>query len=293
MKYITFTASGILAGLANMLELLGFNTEDHTIALDMNAPFLLLREGGRYYAGSGLYRPQWLDLYLKPRGFQMTEITLPKESATAFLRSQQTAMLPIAITSENTHPVVYAGYTNGRYEFVNIKLPDSDEPDVFSLSTAMLKRRLDDQVMIYTLESCPPQPVDLLPLLRDSIKNLDAYLNDLLQALHQTVTREELRHMHTPLFRALMQDMQPMAALIGDHTLAEELRLLNHDYRHIFTRNSPPTVELSEMLPRSSICRCIAWLKEDINDQIHVYNEQNKQLESRSRHRNKGMRYEL
>lgn len=283
MKYITFTASGVLAGLANMLEHFGIDTEDYTIALGMDAPFLFLREGGHYLAGSKLYHPRWLDLYLRPRGFHMSEITLPKEEVAALLRSQKTAMLPITVTNGNTHPVVFTRYSDGRYEFVNIKRPNAAEPNAISLSSAMLKRRLADQVTIYTLESCPPQSVDFLPLLQASLQNLDAYLNDVGQALHCTVTRQELRSMHTPLFRALMQDMHPMAALIGDFTLAEELRQLNHDYRHIFTRNSPPTIELYEKLPRSSIRKCVAWLKENINDQIHVHTEQNKQHEARSR----------
>lgn len=284
MKHINFTASGVLAGLANMLELLGVDAEDHTIALGMDAPFLFIQEGGHYLAGSGLYHPRWLDLYLMPRGFHMEEIRLPKEEVAAFLRSRRTAMLSIAVASDNRHPVVYAGYADGRYEFINVKRADSAEPDAFSFSTAMLKRRLSDQVIVYTLESRPPQQVDFLPLLHDSLKNLDAYLSEVLQALQRTVTREELRRLHAPLLRALMQDMQPMATLIGDFTLAEELRLLNHDYRHIFTQNSPATVELWERLPRSSICRCVAWLKEDINDQIHMHTEPNEKTEARSRH---------
>ena len=283
MKHINFTASGILAGLANMLELFGIDTEDHAIALGMNAPFLFLRKGGQYFAGSALYQPRWLDLYLKPIGFHMAEITYPKEEVAEFLRSQQTAMLPITLSSGNSHPVVFAGYIKGRYEFINIKPAHSAEPDNLSLSSAMLKRRLDDQVTINTLEHCPQQQMDFLPLFQDSLLNLDTYLNEVLQALNQTVNREELQALKTLLFRSLMQDMQPMATLIGDFTLSEELRSLNHDYRHIFTQNSPPTVTLWEKLPRSSIRKCIAWLKEDINDQIHVYTELSKPPKAHAR----------
>ena len=277
MKYITFTASGILAGLATMLEQFGIDTEAHAIALAMNAPFLFQREGGQYFAGSGLYRPRWLDLYLNPIGFHMKEITLPKEEAAAFLRSLSAAMLPISISKETTHPVVFTGYKKGRYEFDNIKPAISTEPNTISLSGSMLNRRLNDRVTICTLDSCPQHAVDFLPILQASMHTLDVYQNEVLQALKQTVTREDFSAMHTQLFRALMCDMQPMAELIDDITLSEELRLLNHDYRHIFTRNSLATVNLWEKLPRSSILKCVAWLKEDINDQIHMHAEQNKQ----------------
>lgn len=269
MKYTTFPASGKLAGVATMLECLGYDTDDRAVALGMDAPWLFVKEGERYLAGSSLYEPRWLDLYLTPRGFHMTEITMSKECVPAFLRDHKTAMLLLAITRDMMHQVVFTGYADGRYEFTNIRPQVSSEPEAFSLTAAMLKRRLADQVTVFSLEECQPMEVDFIPLLLESLHNLSSYQDDVLEALKQTVTRDELHILSQRLFRALMQDMLPMVELANDAELTNELRLLNHDYRHIFTRNSPTTVMLNEKLPRSSICKCIAWLREDIIDQLY------------------------
>lgn len=280
MKYISFPAAGRLAGLAAMLACLGHDTDDRAIALGMNAPWLFVKEGERYLAGSSLYQPRWLDLYLMPFGFHMTEIMLPKEKVAAYLRACKTAMLPLIITRDIHHPVVFTGYADGRYAFTNITREDSDEPDTFSLTTAMLKRRLADQATIYSLKECQATKVNFIPLLFESLDHIASYQADVLEAITQTVTREELRILSERLFRALMQDMLPMAELACDAELTYELRLLNHDYRHIFTRNGPSTVTLDEKLPRSSICKCLAWLREDMIDRLYALGISDQEVEA-------------
>lgn len=269
MKYITFPASGKLTGVAAMLECFGYDTDDRAIALGMNAPWLFMKAGERYLAGSSLYKPRWLNLYLAPLGLHMTETALSKESVPAFLRACKTAMLPLAIARNRTHPVVFNGYADGRYEFTNIRPEVSSEPEAFSLTTAMLKRRLSDQVTVFSMEKCQPTEVNFIPLLLESLNNLASYQEHVLEALGQTVTREEFHILSERLFRALIQDTLPLAELANDAELTHELRLLYHDYRHIFTQNSPTTVMLNEKLSRNSICRCIAWLREDIVDQLY------------------------
>lgn len=269
MKYIHFEAAGVLAGLANMLEHLGHDTEDYKIAFGMDAPWLFLHEGDAYLAGHQLYTPRYLNLYLKPNGFCMAEVALPKAEAAAFLRKQQTAMLRLCVEKGNVHPVVFIGYEGGRYLFNNIKTEDSREPELLSLSSQMLLRRLEEQVSIYTLESCPPEPVDFLPLMIASLRNLADYEAALMAACTRTVTRQEFNALRMPLLRALMVDVRPMALLLKQPVLAVELRLLHHDYQHVFTRLSPPTVPLWERLPRSSIRKCISWLRENVIDRMY------------------------
>ena len=271
MKYIHFQASGMLAGLAAMLACIGHDTEDEQIALGMDAPWLLLREGGNYIAGQGLFTPRWRNMYLLPHGFRAVETILPKEDVPGFLRMHQTAMLPLHIDHGIHHPVVLTAYDNGRYSFANVKKASAPEPDQLSLSRPMLLRRLADEVSVLTLEVCPPEPVDFVPLLIQTLQNLADYERDLMKACARTVTRGELQALRMPLLRALMVDMLPMAQLLHDETLHEELRYLNHDYRHIFTRNSPESVELWERLPRSSIRQCLAWMREDVVDRLHEH----------------------
>ncbi len=280
MKYMTFPAAGKLTGVAAMLECLGHETNDRAIALGMNAPWLFVKKGERYLAGSTLYQPRWLDLYLIPFGFHMTEIALPKENVPAYLRTCKTAMLPMTITKNIKHPVVFTGYADGRYGFTNIKRENFDEPDTFSLTTAMLKRRLADQVTVHSLKECAASKVDFIPLLFESLDHLASYQADVLEALKQTVTREELCILSERIFHALMRDLLPMAELANDAELAYELCLLNHDYRHVFTRNSPTTVTLDEKLPRSSICQCITWLREDIIDRLYAHGVSDQEVEA-------------
>jgi len=56
MKYMHFNSSCPYAGLANLLELQGVETEDYKIALEMNLPYFLRRDviTGYYQSGSSL-----------------------------------------------------------------------------------------------------------------------------------------------------------------------------------------------------------------------------------------------
>lgn len=280
MKYVHFEASGILAGLAAMLEPFGIDVEDHQIALDMEAPWLIIREDGCFRAGQGLYTPRWMNLCLHPRGLHLHETRLPKEDVPAFLRSHHPAMLTVQVTPAAKHPAVFTQYADGRYAFANVKTENSPEPDVLSLTRPMLLRRLDDEVHVLTLESRPPEEAALLPLLIQSLHTLTDYERELLSACTRTVTRDEFRALHTPLMRALMVDMLPMAQLANQPVLHEELRYLHHDYRHVFTRNSPPEVTLWERLPRSSIRICISWMRENIVDRLYAHGATDEQVEA-------------
>ncbi len=279
MKYIHFETSGMLAGLAAMLERCDHNTEDYWIALGMDAPWLFLKEGDQFIAGQGLYTPRWMNLYLRPLGFRLVKTTLPKDVVPAFLRQHQPAMLVLSIDRGICHPVVCTGYENSRYSFINVKTEDSHEPDQLSLSRPMLLRRLDDHVSMLTLEKCPPETVDFTPLLAASLQALTVYERTLMKVCTQPITRAELHELRTPLLRSLMVDMLPMAQLLHQETFYEELRMLNHDYRHIFTRNTPETVELRDRLPRSSIRQCLAWMRENIVDRLHDHGLTDEQVD--------------
>lgn len=268
---ITFSGAGMLAGVATMLALLGYHTSDQDIARGMEAPYLFVRDThGNFRAGAGLYRPQWLNLYLQPRGFMMTEHSVAPQDICAFLRKHKPSMFPLAISKNVTHPVVFRTYDHERYEFVNIKPLHAAEPDSLSLSAAMLKRRISSPVAVYTLEPCDPRPVDFIPLLLDSLDHLVIYQEELLTTRRRTVTRDEFTALHQPLFRALMQDLRPMMLLIDDTVLAAELRLLNHDYRHVFILDGTESVALDDRLPKKSIQKCILWLHENIVDRLYA-----------------------
>lgn len=273
MKPITFPGGGMLAGIATMLELLGFEATDQSIALGMEAPYLFVHTEEGYKTGASLNKPQWLNLYLHPRGYHLSCKTLEKKDVGTFLRTHFPALLRINIQPGVTHPAVFCGYENSRYNFINVKAISSTEPDTFSISAATLRRRLDDETTIYTLMPCAAENVDFLPLLRSSLDTLNIYLADVLSARQKEMSFSEFSELRAPLFRALMQDLHPMMLLIGDDLLAEALRKLNHHYRHVFTLNSSDAVALDERLPKKLIIQCVEWLKENIRDRIYELGE--------------------
>ncbi len=267
MEPIYYSAPGMLDALVELLRRRGHSTDAVQIVLGMNAPYLLVHENGAYFAGEGLYQPRWLNLYLQPHGFSMAAETLPAEMIPARLRSLETAILPLQLGKEHPRLQLFTGYAKGRYSFHAVH-PKGDAEEL-SLSLPMLRRRLPEAVRLCTVDTCERQTVDFLPLLLTSLDSIQSYKADLLAAREQTITRADLRRMRDPLFRAMMRDMQPMALLIGDRTLEEELILLEHDFRHIFTENDPETQLLATRLPKGAIVRSLTWLYEDILDRAY------------------------
>lgn len=270
MKYITFAGSGMLVCLANLLEQLGYDTDAQTIALEMETPYLLLHEDGMYKAGVRLYDLQHMNMYLHTHGFHMDQKVLPQRDVFSFLRSHKPVMLSIEVQKHVHHPVVFSGYENGRFQFVNIMQKNTPEPETMSFSHDMLKRRLPEAVTVYTLCTCPPSSSDYQMLLLRSLDTLESYLNDVLAARELCVTPSEYRKLQDTLFRPLMQDLLPLTALTGDEILFEELRLLNHDYRHVFIWPDQTSAALYEHLPKNSIRQCIGWLRENIIDRLYA-----------------------
>lgn len=268
MKYITLASAGRLAGLANMLEQLGHDTEDILIARGMEAPYLFVSDAEGYKAGYKLFQPQWMNLYLHPHGFHSKEELISAADLPLYLRTNVPAMLKLNVGKGVIRPVVCISYAESRYTFINIKPVFSAEPDTFTLTTPTLKRRLTDAATVLTLDRCTPAAADVITPLLASLRALNAYLPDVMSARMKTVTREEFANLQEHLFRPLMQDLLPMMPLTNDSMLAEELRLLNHDYRHVFTCNDDGAVALEDKLPRNSIRQCVTWLREDILDRL-------------------------
>lgn len=267
MKHITFRGAGMLAALATMLECVGIDTDDRQIALGMEAPFLFVRQQGCYHAGITLYRPEWLNLHLASLGMLLTVQDLPCADIPAFLRQHAPASLPLRISGNAAHPVVFQRYESGRYHFLNVKESHNPEPDALSLTSTMLKRRLTDTVEVLTLEPCAPAKTDFIPLLLRSLETLTAYQTDLLAARQQVMTRSEFAVLHQPLFRALLRDYYPLSALVDDHDLHAELTRLHRAYRHLlFSEDN--VIVMCDHFSRRSIIQCIAWIREAIYERL-------------------------
>ena len=267
MEPMYYSAPGMLDALTALLRRSGHNADMIDIILGMNAPWMLVHENGAYIAGAGLFQPQWLNLYLQPHGLCMRQATLPSADIPCRLRTMENAILPLQLGKERPRLQLFTGYAQGRYHFQAIR-PDGSHEEL-SLSLPMLRRRLPEAVRLCTVEACEPKPVDFIPLLLTTLENIRAYQADLLAAWERTITRGDLRQMRDPLFRALMHDLRPMTFLTGDSILADELELLEHDFRHIFTANDPERQPLSLRLPKGSIKRCLLWMYEDVLDRLY------------------------
>ena len=65
MKYMTFNSSCSFAGIANMLERMGYAYEDYQVAAGMELPYIVARDNGGYIAGAMLQEKKYFDIFLK------------------------------------------------------------------------------------------------------------------------------------------------------------------------------------------------------------------------------------
>ena len=109
MKYMTFNSSCPYAGLANLLSFQGIDTEDRSIALKMDLPYLFAYEDGQYLSGPMLQGAKWFNLYLRPIGFTFHENQLGREEAGPYLLAHPPAMLGLRVTPKSKHAVICTG----------------------------------------------------------------------------------------------------------------------------------------------------------------------------------------
>ena len=268
MKKVTITNTRMLAGVASMLEAFGHDTEDHIIALGMDAPYLFLRNDGDFVAGTSLFRPQWINLYLHTIGFHLSQTTLSKEDVQDFLRQQRTALLPVHLSNGDSalQPMVFTGLARGRFILHSLHLEQSEQ---MAFTATQLLTHLPDRVSLYLLEAIEPQPTNFLPYLGESLRNLSMFWVDFQQMLNMTVTRQEYQALQKSHLRALMHDFLPVALLKHDEMLTSELKIANYFYEGVFQPHSAAQVLLRNKFPSVFVKNCVHWLKEEITDRLY------------------------
>ena len=225
MKYMHFKASCSYAALANLLERMGVDTEDTEIALGMDLPWLFDKDGDAYLSGPMLQSAEWFNLWLKPRGFQMTETAMRKDALCARLKgSEQPLMLGI-LTPYGKHAVVFTGY-DGTYRFVNPTHEDSGEETELVISETDLIDRVDDSVMLAHVVRTEPEPVDPIPYLRRSVSVLQENVSEITQFTSILHEPDAYLNALNPLFRPLLLDGISMLTLAGETVLADRFTAL-------------------------------------------------------------------
>lgn len=272
MKYMTFNSSCSYAGVANMLELEGVEAGDRQIALDMGLPYLFSFQDGAYCSGPMLQTAEWFNLYLRPRGFCMTETELFREDVPGFLEGIPYAMLGILKPSGGKHAVVYTGKKGDRWNFINCRPPEftvmspgkhpaggpqsgcivnltgcsinnwrqeSSEPGTISLSREELLQRLDSTVTAARLQKASPAEVDLRPYFRNSAIVLQQLKRDITAFSCREQTPRDLRAARESLFRAILLDGITMLELIGETQLLKRLKAIQKDFLDALRENQP------------------------------------------------------
>lgn len=267
MKYMHLNSSCPYAGLANMLQLLGHDTEDFQIALDIDLPSHIRYDGedGAFRSGFSLQSKEWFDLYLNPRGLTYTEHFWNREQAAARLLPGM--MLGIFITPEQKHAVVCSGRDAGCITFINNKREQTDEPETFSFAPAQLLERLPERVAVGRVEPAAPTAVDLRPIYQESLHTWELLRAKLHAFMGETQPAEALRGQLNTLFRPLLLDGLTMAQLCGDEPLTGQLTILQTAFLQILRQNSPARLSdhVDMALLDASIHRIIRHAEDKMN----------------------------
>ena len=228
MKYMHFRASCSYAALAEILEAKGIDTEDSKIALDMKLPWLFAKEEDSFLAGPMLQGGKWFDLWLRPRGLQLQERALDRESLCSFLQKHCSVMLGL-LTPHGKHAVVQREY-DGKYRFWNPTHEGSGEETEMSLDQAELLERTDPITVVGELVPANPETPDLRPLQVSSVSVLRENVAAIEDFAVRTHAPEEYLPAMNRLFRALLLDGITMLELAGETDLAQKFTALQQQF---------------------------------------------------------------
>ncbi len=260
MKYMHFNSSCSYAGLANMLEMHGYDTEDYIIALDMGLPLYIRYDGKtRYYkAGAMLQSKEWFELYLRPRGFCYIEKTVSRERTAEVLYPGM--MLGIRLSPQSKHAVVFVKREGDRFIFINNKQNASDQDDTLYFTKGELLEKLPKDVVVGILERCAIKIPDLRPYYNESIATWKQLREELFENGLMEATPQRLQESRDRLFRPLLVDGLAMMKLLKQQELVIWLETIQKQYLSVFKRSQ--TVRLADEIDYSMIDKSIERIVE-------------------------------
>lgn len=237
MKYMHFNSSCPYAGLANLLDLCGVDTEDYKIALEMNLPYFLRHDEstGVYQAGASLQSAEWFNLYLNPYGYYYIEEHLRKDQVIQNMKPG--TMLGIQVSEHSRHAVIFLEEKAGEFYFLNNKWESSPEPEQIKLSEDEFRARIPETVMLGHLTVCEPTQIDYAPYFDEAIRMWNRLRNDLHEFMGRTRTVEELWEVMNRLFRPLLLDGLSMMQLLEEVKIVSLLRDLQGNYLEQLKKN--------------------------------------------------------
>ena len=250
MKYMTFNSSCSYAGLANLLDFYGIDTEDREIALQMRLPYLFACQDGGYLAGPMLQGAAWFDLYLNPLGFKLEERILGKDEVCAELRDNAPAMLGLRVSPEGKHAVIYTGCNGGKYRFLNNKRKGPPEMETLELSEKDLLASLDEETVVGRLERTDPVPIDYRPYLEQSVLVFRELQEKIAAYCGVEQSAPSLRQAMDSLFRPVLLDGVTMLELLGETEIAGALKEIRAQFLRVIRAERPAVLERALDMPR-------------------------------------------
>ena len=248
MKYMTFNSSCAYAGVANMLEQYGVDTDDRSIALGMKLPYLFSYDSGIYMAGPMLQSAEWFNLYLNPIGFEMIEKEVSAEQVPAYLKKQKTAMVGLQVDESGKHAVVYIGHQDCKLLFLNNKWEHTDAPEKITLTEDELVAQISTSAMIATMEPITPKAVDLSGRISNSVAVIRQNLSEIQDLCSREESVGKLRSQLNTLFRPLLLDSITMLNLLGEGELAKRFTSLQCSFLNALRQDTDTKMDLGDYL---------------------------------------------
>ena len=228
MKYMHFKASCSYAALAAIMEIIGVDTEDYKIALEIKLPWLFSKEDGAYISGPMLQGAKWFNLWLLPRGYRIVEKAVNNAQLSEYLRTHKPAMLGIQ-APYGKHAVVFTKY-DGTYHFINPTHENSGESTELLFSEEELLSLVDQETIVGFVVSTEAEPQSLAQYMYDSITIIRENCADIEAFSAEKHDPNAYFPVMNSLFRPLLLDGISMLELAGETTLAQEFTALQQQF---------------------------------------------------------------
>lgn len=265
MKYMHFKGSCSYAGIANMLELSGYDTEDYIIANKIKLPYMFDWVDGTYLAGTRLQNKKWFNLFLNQIGFRLVEVKISSTDLVKYLQKNQPIMIGIK-SHESKHAVIYYMHDEHDFYFINNKFENEQCPELIKMSATKLMSCVPKILTIGYLEKCDVENVDIISQLIHSAKTLEKMHRDLSLYCSTVRSKEDILNCRENLFRALFLEAPIMYQLEDNEYLYESLLKLQHSLMHALSREN--NILLSDYIDMKLLNETIKSILNTINNLI-------------------------
>lgn len=269
-KYQTFNSSCAYTGIANLLLRYGINVEDREIILGSNAAFQLLynEKSNTFLAGYKVQGQEWFNFYLNTIGFNYCEVDCTISEYISRLNNNiQTHMIGFWLNEIERHVVIFEGFENLQYKYMNNKKRDSIEEDYLYFNNNDLIKINKEIVKYGYLEKMEKSYNSFNKILFDkTIVNIEKYqklLNDNINIVKSTKMHLEERD---SIYRTLLLDIQSMLDIMGYYDISDKIIQMRNKYLNALKGKNDFAIQ--EYFTMSEIEIVLNQYKEIVKDRI-------------------------